>query len=126
MLQKCEDPIAEEFLNETAVKESETLFVAAFGRRLRALRKKAGLSHKQLGLKVGLSFQSIWKYEAGLTAVSFKRLPTLAAGLGLSSVSELFEGGDTDAARLRLIEQDPEISPELKDKVRALVRMLVS
>lgn len=51
------------------------------GRRLRQARLNAGLSQDQLGKALGLSFQSIQRYEQGLAPIGAGRLIQAAAAL---------------------------------------------
>jgi len=50
-----------------------------------------GLNQTELALKVGVTFQSIQKYERGSNRVSASRLQEIAEVLGVS-VSHFFEG----------------------------------
>jgi transcriptional regulator with XRE-family HTH domain len=47
---------------------------AEIGRRIRARRLECGFSQTQLGVKLGVKFQQIQKYEKGVNAVSSDRL----------------------------------------------------
>lgn len=51
------------------------------GRRLRQARLNAGLSQNQLGMALGLSFQSIQRYEHGIAPIGAGRLIQIAAAL---------------------------------------------
>ena len=51
------------------------------GRRLRVIRKTAGLSQEQMAEKVGISFQQIQKYEWGTNRMSVARMVQIAAAL---------------------------------------------
>lgn len=59
------------------------------GRRIGELRREAGLSQSSLAASLGLSFQQIQKYEAGLNRVSAARLYQLSQ-LFDCAVSEFF------------------------------------
>ncbi|MGO8915912.1 MAG: helix-turn-helix domain-containing protein [Stellaceae bacterium] len=61
------------------------------GSRIRHRRAIAGLNQTELALKVGVTFQSIQKYERGANRVSASRLQEIAEVLGVS-VSHFFEG----------------------------------
>src|ERR1700692_4647151 len=51
-----------------------TTWNVKLGRRIRALRLECGLSQTQLGKRLGVSFQQVQKYEAGVNNVSSGRL----------------------------------------------------
>ena len=51
------------------------------GRRVRARRTQLGLSQTELGLRLGLSFQQIQKYENGGNRISAGTLGRIAAAL---------------------------------------------
>ncbi len=52
-----------------------------FGMRLRAARKKRGISQTELGRRENLTFQQIQKYESGRNRISASRLVHMAASL---------------------------------------------
>ena len=54
------------------------------GLRIRAMRKKYGLSQIELAEKINLSFQQIQKYEKGMTAISVARLQQIADAFGVT------------------------------------------
>lgn len=61
------------------------------GARIRHRRAILGLNQTELALKVGVTFQSIQKYERGTNRVSASRLQEIAEVLGVP-VSHFFEG----------------------------------
>ncbi len=61
------------------------------GARIRALRKKRGLSQSALGKRIGVTFQQIQKYERGANRVSASALYEIAGLLGVP-VAEMFAG----------------------------------
>jgi transcriptional regulator with XRE-family HTH domain len=61
------------------------------GARIRHRRAIVGLTQTELALKVGVTFQSIQKYERGANRVSASRLQEIAHILGVP-VSHFFEG----------------------------------
>ncbi len=61
------------------------------GSRIRHQRALAGLNQSQLAQRVGVTFQSIQKYERGSNRVSASRLQEIATVLGVP-VSHFFEG----------------------------------
>jgi transcriptional regulator with XRE-family HTH domain len=69
------------------------------GRRLREIRRRAGISQVELGAAMGLSFQSIQKYEHGLNRLSGSRLFKAANALGCR-ISNFFEASDGGAAAM--------------------------
>lgn len=72
---------------------------SAFGAQVRALRKRLGLSLKDLAERSGVSVALISQIERGLSAPSMRSLRLIAAGLGVS-VQSLFreaERGEGDA-----------------------------
>jgi transcriptional regulator with XRE-family HTH domain len=72
-------------------------FVAA---RLRACRKQLGLSQADIAKDVGVTFQQIQKYEAGLNRVGAGRLYQFAVRYGIP-IQELFPKnlGTSDGAK---------------------------
>ncbi|HUJ99787.1 MAG TPA: helix-turn-helix transcriptional regulator [Stellaceae bacterium] len=67
------------------------------GARIRHRRAVVGLNQTELALKVGVTFQSIQKYERGTNRVSASRLQEIAHVLGVP-VSHFFEGLDSGVA----------------------------
>jgi transcriptional regulator with XRE-family HTH domain len=61
------------------------------GARIRHRRAIVGLNQTELALKVGVTFQSIQKYESGANRVSASRLQEIARILDVP-VSHFFEG----------------------------------
>jgi transcriptional regulator with XRE-family HTH domain len=61
------------------------------GARIRMSRALAGLNQTELARRVGVTFQSIQKYERGTNRVSASRLQEIADVLGVP-VSSFFEG----------------------------------
>jgi transcriptional regulator with XRE-family HTH domain len=73
---------------EPTVNEILDLYV---GKRLRRRRRILGLSQAALGDLVGVRFQQIQKYEAGINRLSAARLWMLACALGVD-VQYFYEG----------------------------------
>lgn len=78
------------------------------GRRIGGLRRERGMSQSVMAAKLGISFQQVQKYEAGLNRVSAARLYQLAGFLDCA-VSEFFppdpmvaSGGDPELAAIAL------------------------
>jgi transcriptional regulator with XRE-family HTH domain len=61
------------------------------GEAIRSHRAEGGLSQRELGESLGVTFQQIQKYESGKNSVSASRIPDLCNALGVS-VEQLFEG----------------------------------
>lgn len=61
-----------------------------FGKRLKTLRRQAGLTQEQLAEATELSVDFISLVERGINAPSFDNLEKLAKALGVS-VQELFD-----------------------------------
>ena len=58
-------------------------FDISVGRRLRQARINAGLTQTALGRELGLSFQSVQRYEQGATSIGAGRLLQAAAALDI-------------------------------------------
>ena len=63
---------------------------ATFGRRIRALRQRAGLSQEQLALKCGLDRTYVGGVERGERNISIVNIERIARALGLP-LSDLFD-----------------------------------
>lgn len=64
-------------------KDGPTLIDAHVGARIRARRGLLGMSQKDLGAKVGLTFQQIQKYERGANRIGSGRLFEFSLILGV-------------------------------------------
>ncbi len=64
------------------------------GARIRAQRVVRGLTQSELAKLLGISFQSVQKYEQGENRVSASRLYEFAAALGVAP-QHFFDGADT-------------------------------
>ena len=60
-------------------------------RRIRAAREAAGLSQTEVGVRIGVSYQQMQKYEHGRNRLSVGRLVRIASALDLPA-STLIEG----------------------------------
>ena len=60
------------------------------GNKIKLLRHKIGATQEQLGEKIGVSAQSISKWETGVTMPDITLLPTLSSELGVT-IDELFD-----------------------------------
>lgn len=61
----------------------------AFGKRLRALRKQAGLSQEQLAEKIDMTIESVSNMERGIHGPKFETSEKIAKVLNIA-VTELF------------------------------------
>jgi len=84
------------------------------GAKIRQLRFKAGLTQEQLAGELGISAQSVSKWETGITMPDITLLPLLAGELGVS-IDELFDL--TAEQKLHRIEQrmlaEEELPPDI-------------
>ena len=67
------------------------------GQRIKAARKKAGLTQKELGERMGQSFQSIAQWENDLRNPKLETLQRIANALEVS-IYELIDGDDLKRA----------------------------
>jgi len=113
----------------------------AIGAAIRLRRKQLRISQELLAERCGVSFQQVQKYENGANRVSFSRLVLIAHALGLR-VSDLV--GDIDQAAgfsteestfltnlgvsgaTDLLEDFARLTPQLRHRVRDLVREMAS
>lgn len=88
-----------------------------FCEKLLALRKQSGLSQEELGLELGVSRQTVSKWEAGQSYPDFHRLVLLSDYFGLS-LDELVRGLDVQDVRARSL-ADEQIASLHGDAERA-------
>ena len=69
---------------------------AAFGRRVRTLRKREGLSQERLALRCGLDRTYVGGVERGERNISIVNIEKIARALGLS-LRDLFDDETTDS-----------------------------
>ena len=69
---------------------------AAFGRRVRILRKREGLSQERLALRCGLDRTYVGGVERGERNISIVNIEKIARALGLS-LRDLFDDETTDS-----------------------------
>src|SRR5215469_11494915 len=75
-----------------------SLIDIAVGRNVRLWRMAKGLSQAQLADRLGITFQQVQKYEAGVNRIGTGRVVEIAAVLEVP-ISLLFEGtGDSEAS----------------------------
>ena len=84
-----------------------------FNERLMALRKKQGLSQEELGFELGVSRQTVSKWELGQSYPDFQRLVLLADHYDIS-LDELVHGLDVEDVRA-LNESEKQISSIYSD-----------
>jgi transcriptional regulator with XRE-family HTH domain len=88
-------------------------FQKLVGDKLRALRRNAGLSQRELAMRLELSHQQIQKYERGDNALPLERIRSYAAALGVSPSSLAFPEDNWMAA-----ESAPILSPDRLELLR--------
>ncbi len=82
------------------------------GNKIKLLRRKIGATQEQLGEKIGVSAQSISKWENGTTMPDITLLPILSCELGVT-IDELFDL--TAEQKLQRIENRLDIEEDLSD-----------
>lgn len=97
------------------------------GDRVRALRKKNGLSQEELGWKAKLHYTYIGGIERGEKNVSIITLNKIAKGLG-TSVNEIFniptDIKDPDKLKASMLKEIDESDPEILKITLNLIREL--
>jgi transcriptional regulator with XRE-family HTH domain len=124
-------------MTQTLTRTGPDTLDVAIGAAIRLRRKQLRISQEMLAERCGVTFQQVQKYENGANRVSFSRLVQIAHALGLR-VSDLV--GDIDQAAgfsptetalltnlgvsgaTELIEDFARLSPQLRHRVRDLVR----
>lgn len=84
------------------------------GNKIKQLRQKANLTQEQLGSSLGISAQSVSKWENSITMPDITLLPLLSGALGVT-IDELFDL--TTEQKLQRIEKRMDIEAELSDSV---------
>lgn len=84
------------------------------GNKIKQLRQKAELTQEQLGTRLGVSAQSISKWETGITMPDISLLPLLSSELGVT-IDEIFDL--TAEQKLQRIERRLDIEAEFSDGV---------
>ena len=84
------------------------------GNKIKQLRLKTGLTQDQLGVNLGVSAQSVSKWETGTTLPDISLLPLLSSELGVT-IDELFDL--TSDQKLQRIERRLEIEEEFSSSV---------
>ena len=83
------------------------------GHKIKLLRQKVGATQEQLGARLGVSAQSISKWETGITLPDITLLPLLSSELGVT-IDELFDLS-TDQ-KLQRIEKRLDVEEEFSDE----------
>ncbi len=83
------------------------------GEKIRQMRHESSLTQEQLAQKLGVSAQSVSKWENGITMPDITLLPDIAESFGVS-IDELFDL--TVEQKLRRIEKRIEIEEELSER----------
>jgi transcriptional regulator with XRE-family HTH domain len=102
--------------------------LAGFAERLRNLRKQKDLSQSELGLRAGLHYTHIGRFERGASRPSGDTLKRLADALDVTS-DYLLEGAADEAARAKfadreLLKQFQEVE-HLNDDDKHIVKTLL-
>lgn len=84
------------------------------GKKIKQLRYKAGLTQEQLAERLGISAQSVSKWENSITMPDITLLPSLTGALGIT-IDELFDL--TTDQRLQRIEKRIDIEEEFPSDV---------
>jgi transcriptional regulator with XRE-family HTH domain len=71
----------------------------AFGERLAAARRQAGLTQGELAARAGVTLNSVWRYETGRRPEDYDVLARLGEAVGVG-VDFLLRGGGTAASRV--------------------------
>lgn len=83
------------------------------GEKIRQMRTAASMTQDQLAVKLGVSPQSVSKWENGITMPDITLLPDIAESFGIS-IDELFDL--TTEQKLRRIENRIEIEEEFSEQ----------
>jgi len=67
------------------------------GATVKRVRNERGMSQTDLGKRLEITFQQLYKYESGINSFAASRIPALCEALEIS-LDQLFEG--TGAGRL--------------------------
>lgn len=84
------------------------------GDKIRQLRLKAGMTQEQLGIRLGISPQSVSKWETAVTMPDISLLPRLSSEFGVT-IDEIFDL--TTEQKLQRIERRLDIEEEFSDGV---------
>tara|TARA_B100000745_G_C20051214_1_gene358521 strand:- start:302 stop:700 length:399 start_codon:yes stop_codon:yes gene_type:complete len=110
---------------------SDSSIRKAFGARLKQLRKERGLTQKELGNFIGVTYPQLNKYEGGINAPPLDKLPGLAAALN-TTVDYLVTGQhaeDVPIYNTRLVQRFQELesfTPEDQETVIKLIDAMIA
>ena len=96
------------------------------GQRLRYFRQLSGISQRDLGARIGCSFQQVQKYESGKNRISAPRLVMVSRALGVSS--EVLVASGQQAAESKDAFENPLLKDiaSLPPKKQKIVQKLIS
>lgn len=106
----------------------------SIGRQLRRRRTMLGLTQQELGVKVGVRFQQIQKYECGGNKISADRLFQLSEALGVppnyffeecKKVQEFEDAHELDRHSIEIVTIAESLTPKLRFYVLKIMRALV-
>lgn len=94
------------------------------GERIKAARKAAGMTQKELGERLGLAFQSVAQWENDLRNPKIETLQRIADALGVHIFDLTGIGKELDKYVFELDESSlpPDISPSEKERIIALLK----
>lgn len=84
------------------------------GSKIKQLRQKASMTQEQLGASLGISAQSVSKWENGVTMPDIALLPLLSSVLGVT-IDEIFDL--TTEQKLQRIERQMDIEDTFSDSI---------
>ena len=122
--------------NEKIIRPEQNIVDIYVGRRLNVLRKKSGLSQRDLSERLGITFQQIQKYEKGLNRLPASRMLAVCMALDITP-NDLFhdlltkeypfkEIDSFSSEEEELIQTVRQLNPTLQNQVRQIVGTLAS
>jgi len=98
-------------------------FYAEFGRRLRDLRRAAGLSQQELAARVDISRASVANIERGAQRVALHQAVELAAALGVDPIRLIPQTQGREARLVRVLREAGESDAVVAWGARAIGRL---
>ena len=99
---------------------------AVIGKRIRAQRKRRGMSSNELGKMVNLTGEYITRCERGERAISSGRLFFMAQALGVP-IAHFFNGIATEArVKMAAVESSPEVVEGAAELVMHLAKLAIT
>ena len=86
-----------------------------FGKRLRNLRKKAGLTQEQLAIAINVSLKTVQRWELGQREPRFEDIKALAIALGVSEADLLHDNHEHSSNWILSITVRQELKEEVID-----------